>query len=79
MFHQNFKRIIVLCSVAHSCLTVCVLMDCSPPGSLSMEFFRQEYCSGLPYPPPEDLPDPGIKPASLESPVLASKFFTGDY
>ena len=31
---------------------------------LSMGFFRQEYCSGLPFPPPGDLPDPGIKPAS---------------
>ena len=32
---------------------------------LSMEFSRQEYWSGLPYPPPGDLPDPGIKPTSL--------------
>ena len=31
---------------------------------LSMGFPRQEYWSGLPFPPPEDLPDPGIKPAS---------------
>ena len=31
---------------------------------LSMEFFRQEYCSGLPFPSPGDLPDPGIKPRS---------------
>ena len=31
---------------------------------LSMEFSRQEYWSGLPFPSPEDLPDPGIKPAS---------------
>jgi len=29
-----------------------------------MEFFRQEYWSGLPFPPPGDLPDPGIKPRS---------------
>ena len=29
--------------------------------SLSMGFFRQEYWSGLPFPPPKDLPDPGIK------------------
>ena len=39
---------------------------------LSMGFSRQEYWSGLPFPPPEDLPDPGIKPASLE---LAGRFF----
>ena len=31
---------------------------------LSMGFFRQEYWSGLPYPPPEDLPDPWIEPIS---------------
>jgi len=30
-----------------------------------MEFSRQEHWSGLPYPSPEDLPDPGIKPGSL--------------
>ena len=32
---------------------------------LSMGFFRQEYCSGLPCPPPGDLPNPGIEPRSL--------------
>ena len=37
---------------------------------LSMEFFRQEYWSGLPYPPPGDLPNPGIKPASPSTPSL---------
>ena len=31
---------------------------------LSMEFSRQEYWSGLPFPPPGDLPDPGIEPRS---------------
>ena len=41
---------------------------------LSMGFSRQEYWSGLPFPPPEDLPDPGIKPVSLASPVLAGRF-----
>ena len=35
---------------------------CQAP--LSMEFFRQEYCSGLPLPSPEDVPDPGIEPGS---------------
>ena len=37
-----------------------------------MGFSRQEYWSGLPFPPPGDLPDPGIKPVS---PALAGKFF----
>ena len=40
---------------------------------LSMEFLRQEYWSGLTFPSPGDIPDPGIKPAS---PALAGRFFT---
>ena len=35
-----------------------------------MEFSRQEYWSGLPFPSPEDLPDPGIEPATPTSPAL---------
>ena len=38
-----------------------------------MEFFRQEYWSGLPFPSPGDLPNPGIEPMS---PALAGRFFT---
>ena len=38
---------------------------------LSMEFSRQEYCSGLSFPSLEDLLDPEIKPESLVSPALA--------
>ena len=41
-----------------------------------MGFSRQEYWSGLPCPPPGDLPDPGIKPTSLMSPASAGGFFT---
>ena len=44
--------------------------------SLSMEFFRQEYWSGLPFPSPGDLPERGMEPMSLESPVLVGRFFT---
>ena len=40
---------------------------------LSLGFSRQEYWSRLPFPPPGDLPDPGIEPVS---PKLASRFFT---
>ena len=47
---------------------------CQAP--LSVGFSRQEYWSGLPYPPPGDLPDLGIKPTSLMSPALAGGFFT---
>ena len=37
---------------------------------MSMEFSRQEYWSGLPFPFLEDLPDPGMEPMSLASPTL---------
>ena len=40
--------------------------------SLSMDFSRQKYWSGLLFPPPGDLPNPGIKPIS---PALAGRFF----
>ena len=40
---------------------------------LSMEFSRQDYWSGLPFPPPGGLPDPGIKP---KSPALSDRLFS---
>ena len=46
---------------------------CQAP--LSMGFFRQEYWSGLPCPPPGDLPNPGIEPTVLMSPALAGRSF----
>ena len=42
---------------------------------LPMGFPRQEYWSGLPFPPPGDLPHSEIKPTSLVSPALAGGFF----
>ena len=62
---SHFSRILlflILWTIAHQ-------------ASLSMRFSRQEYWSGLPYPPPEDLPNPGIKPTSLMSPAVAGIFF----
>ena len=50
-------------------------MDYSPPGSLSMEFSRQEYWSGLPFASPGDLPNPGIKSVSPVSPELQVSAF----
>ena len=43
---------------------------------LSMGFPRQEYWSGVPFPTPGDLPNPGSEPVSLASPALAGRFFT---
>ena len=45
---------------------------------LSMGFPRQEYWSGLSFPSPGDLPDPGIQPASPTSSALAGGFFTAE-
>ena len=43
---------------------------------LSMGFFRQEHWSGLPCPPPGDLPNPGMEPVPLTPPALAGELFT---
>ena len=70
-------RILHVCACALS-----VMFDSAIPWTvahqapLSMGFSSQEYWSGLPYPPPEDLLDPVIGPISLMSPVLAGGFFT---
>ena len=48
-------------------------MDCSPPGSPVRWISRQEYWSGLPFPSPGGLPNPGIEP---DSAALAGGFFT---
>ena len=61
------------CSVAHLCLTLWDPKGCSPPGSMSMEFSRQDYWGGFPFPSPGDLPNSGIEPGS---PALAGGFFT---
>ena len=59
-----------------SCLTLGNPMDCSHQVLLSMGCSRQEYWSGLPCPPLGDLPNPGIGPTSIRSPVLAAGFLT---
>ena len=46
------------CSFTKSCPTLCDPMDCSPG------FYRQEYLSGLAYPPPRDLPNSGMDPGT---------------
>ena len=63
------------------CMLSCIWLFVTPwtvasQTPLSMEVSRQEYWSGLPFPSPGNLPDPGIKPASPASPALAGGFFT---
>ena len=80
---QNFltkvkgRWLVYVCMHAKSllCLTLCDPMDCSPPGSLSMGFSREEYWNGLPCPPPGYLLNPGIEHMSFMSPVWAGELF----
>ena len=53
-----------------------MLWTVAPQAPLSMGFSRQEHWHKLLCPPPGVLPDPGIEPISLMSPVLAGRFFT---
>ena len=65
------KHMCMFAKSLQSCLTLCDSMDyiaCQAP--LSMGFSKQEYWSGLPCPPPGDLPDPVIQPMSPVSPAL---------
>ena len=63
----------VICSVLSDSATPWTVTSQAP---LSMGFPRKEYWSGLPFPSPGDLPNPGIKTASPESPALAGGFST---
>ena len=64
--------VVVCCSVAESdSFAIPCTVDHQPP--LSMGFPRQEYWRGLPFPSPEDLPNPEIEPAS---PAWSGEFFT---
>ena len=68
-----------VCVCTHACTVMSDFVTlwtiaCQAP--LSMEFSRQEYWIGLPFPPSGDLSNPRIEPASLVSPTLAGRFFT---
>ena len=56
------KKMCVL--VAQLCLTLCDPMDVATQVPLSVEFSRHEYWSGLPFPSPGNLPNPGTEPGS---------------
>ena len=61
--------------VTQSWQTLCDPMDCSLPGSSVHGVSRQEYWSGLPCPPPADLPNPGIEPEPVTIGAFAGRFF----
>ena len=56
--------------------TLCNTVECSPPDSSVHGIFQAGVLEELPFPPPWDLPNAGIKPVSLTSPALAGGFFT---
>ena len=59
----------VWCVLSHVWLFA-ILWTVADQASLCMGYFRQEYWSGLSFPPPGDLPNPGIEPVSSASPTL---------
>ena len=70
----NLHTWVHVCVLSYQlCPTLATLWTVAHQAPLSMGFSRQEYWSGLPCPPPGDLPDPGIKLGSL---ALAGGFFT---
>ena len=61
MFYMDVSVCVL---VTWSYPTLCKPMDVACQAPMSMEFSRQEYWSGLPFPSPGDLPNPGIEPGS---------------
>ena len=72
---ERVTESIALCPLSRVQLFV-ILWSVAHQAPLSLEFFRQEYSSRLPFPSPGDLLGPGIEPASPASPELAGRFFT---
>ena len=70
---------VCVCVWAQTCIFICVRFLVTPwtigalQTPLSMGFSRQEYWSGLPFPFPGDLPDPGIESSFLSSPALQAE------
>ena len=64
------KMCVCVCVCTLSCVQLFVTPWTVARQALSMGFPRQEYWSGLPFPPPGDLPDPGIEHVSSSSPTL---------
>ena len=72
------EMLVCLCIISCSVMSNSSVSPWTHQASLSMGFSRQDYWSGLLFPPSGDLPDPGIKPTSYVSPVLAGEFFTAE-
>ena len=71
------------CRFLHVCVFNHVRLFANPQteahwAPLSIEFSRQKYWNGLPFPTPGNLPDPGIEPMSPVSPALGGRVFTAE-
>ena len=80
LFHQFYCSIIYMqcmgAKLLQSCPTLRNPLNCNLPGSSVHGILQEESWSGLPLPPPGDLPDPGDERVPLTSPALAGGFFT---
>ena len=75
-FLEPWRLPCILAGGHQSCPALCDPMDCSRPGSSVHGILQARIQEWVACPPPRDLPDPGIEPASLTSPALAGGFFT---
>ena len=73
-----FEHLSVHTQLLQSCLTLCDPMYGSPPGSSVHGILQQEHWSGLPFPPPGGLPDPGTESASSHVSYITSRFLTAE-
>ena len=70
---NKFKKKKVKVLVTQLCSTLCNPWAVAHQDPLSIKFSRQEHWSGLPFPAPGHLPNPGIEPKSLVSPALTDR------
>ena len=73
LIHMNFLCLCCVCSKSNLLFATPRTVACQ--ATLSIEFSRQQYWSGLPFPSPGDLPDQGVKHTPLRSPVLSVIFY----
>ena len=80
---QPYSLLVEVQENVHTCAklrqsrpTLCNAMDDGHQAPLSMGFSRQEYWSGLPFPPPGELPHPEMELESTVTSALAGRFFT---
>ena len=70
-------RVVHVCVLGHSVMSnFCNPKDCNKPGSSVHDILQARIMDEAPFPPPGDLPDPGIEPTYFASPTWVGRFFT---